>query len=236
MKTIGPMKTIGMIGGLSWESSLIYYRLLNQAVRERLGGLHSARILMHSVDFAEFEAIQREGRWADGAQILVDAARGLERAGASFVVLATNTMHRVAGEIENNLNVPFLHIADAAGRAVKAHGLSTVGLLGTRFTMEQDFYRLRLAARYDLNVLIPEEEDRALIHDVIYNELCLGQTREESKANFIAIIRRLIDSGAEGVILGCTEIGMLIGPQDISVPSFDTTRTHVDAAVDLALA
>jgi aspartate racemase len=230
------MKTIGLIGGMSWESSAEYYRLINTLVKERLGGFHSAKCVMISVDFAEIETLQRENRWAESAQLLSAAAQGLERAGADVIVLCTNTMHKVADEIEASIHVPFLHIADATAEQIKARGLTTIGLLGTRFTMEEDFYVGRLSQRFDLRVLIPEAADRDLIHRVIYNELVLGEVKAESKAHYLAVIERLIDRGAQGIILGCTEIGLLVQAGDCRVSIFDTTRLHAQAAVAWALA
>ena len=229
------MKTIGLIGGMSWESSAEYYRLINTLVKERLGGLHSAKCVMISVDFAEIETLQREDRWAESAQALIAAAQGLERAGANLVVLCTNTMHKVADDIQTSIQIPFLHIADATAEQIKTQGLTTVGLLGTRFTMEQDFYVGRLTQRYGLRVLIPDSAEREMIHRVIYDELCLGDITAASKAQYLAVIDRLIERGAQGIILGCTEIGLLIQAEDCRVPVFDTTRLHAQAAVDLAL-
>jgi aspartate racemase len=228
------VKRIGLIGGMSWESSAEYYRLLNETVRERLGGLHSAECLLYSVDFAEVEAMQVEGRWDDAADRLAEAARALEAGGAELLVLCTNTMHKVADAIEAAVSVPLLHLADTTAAAVRAAGLGTVGLLGTAFTMEQDFYRDRLAG-HGLTVLVPGEDDRALVHRVIYDELCLGVVRDVSRAAYQGVIARLVEAGAEGVVLGCTEIELLVGQQDSPVPLFPTTRLHVLAAVDAAL-
>jgi aspartate racemase len=229
------MKTIGLIGGMSWESSAEYYRLINTLVKERLGGFHSAKCVMVSVDFAEIETLQRENRWAESAQLLSSAALNLERAGAEVVLLCTNTMHKVAEEIQASVQIPFLHIADATADAVKAQGLTLVGLLGTRFTMEEDFYVGRLQQRYGLQVLIPGSAERDMIHRVIYDELCLGQINAASKAQYLAAIDQLIAHGAQGIILGCTEIGLLVRAEDCPVPVFDTTRLHAQAAVDFAL-
>ena len=225
------MKTIGLIGGMSWESSLEYYRLINEAIKAQLGGLHSAKSVMVSVDFAEIEALQHTGRWTEAAQILIEAARTLERAGAEGVVICTNTMHKVADEIQASVKVPLLHIADATAERVKAAGLMRIGLLGTRFTMEEDFYVGRLVLRHGLDVIVPEAAERDEVHRVIYDELCLGITRAESKARYAAIIEQLIARGAQGIILGCTEIGLLIQQADSRVPLFDTTRLHAEAAV-----
>lgn len=229
------MKTIGLIGGMSWESSLEYYRLINQEVKQRLGGFHSAACVMVSVDFAEIETLQHEGRWEEAGQLMVIAAQQLERAGADVVVLCTNTMHKSAAAIQAAVRIPFLHIADAAGQAIHAQGLTTVGLLGTRFTMEEDFYKGRLSAMHGLSVLIPEPADRATVHRVIYDELVCGTILPASRLAYIEIIQRLVEKGAQGIILGCTEIGLLVGQQDSPVPVFDTTRLHALAAVDFAL-
>jgi aspartate racemase len=226
--------TIGMLGGMSWESSAEYYRLANELVRERLGGLHSARCLLYSVDFAEIEHLQVAGRWDDAGAVLADAAGRLEVAGADLLLLCTNTMHKVADEVAGAVRIPLVHIADATAAAVKAAGLHTVGLLGTAFTMEQEFYTGRLAS-HGLTVLVPEADDRAMVHAVIYDELCRGIVTESSRAAYTAVIRRLAVAGAQGVILGCTEIELLVGPQDSPVPVFPTTRLHVEAAVTLAL-
>ena len=228
------MRTIGFIGGMSWESSALYYRLANELVRERLGGLHSARCVMYSVDFAEIEAMQAEGRWDDAAAALTQAASALEAAGAEFLVLCTNTMHKVAEQIEGAVNVPLLHLADTTAEAVTTAGLTRVGLLGTAFTMEQAFYRDRLSA-HGLTVLTPVPADRALVHRVIYDELCLGIVRDKSRDAYRAIIDQLVGAGAEGIVLGCTEIELLVRQQDSPVPVFATTQLHVAAAVDLAL-
>jgi len=229
------MKTIGLIGGMSWESSAEYYRLINTLVKENLGGFHSAKCVMISVDFAEIESLQREGRWAESAQLLIAAAQGLERAGADLVLLCTNTMHKVADDIQASIHIPFLHIADATAERIKTQDLTTVGLLGTKFTMEEDFYAGRLTQRFSLQVLIPDAADRDMIHRVIYDELCLGHITATSKAQYLAVIDRLISHGAQGIILGCTEIGLLIHAEDCRVPVFDTTRLHAQAAVELAL-
>ncbi len=228
------MLTIGLIGGMSWESTAIYYRLANELVRERLGGLHSARILMSSVDFAEVEQLQVSGDWERAGVLLAEEARCLELAGADFLVLCTNTMHKVAEAIQAAVGIPLLHLGDVTAVAVLAEGLDAVGLLGTGFTMSQDFYRGRLES-HGLRVLVPSEEDQALVHRVIYDELCLGVVREESRQAYLEVVDRLVADGARGVILGCTEIELLIGPDDLAVPSFPTTRLHVEAAVDRAL-
>ena len=221
---------------MSWESSLEYYRIINESVRARLGGLHSAQSLMYSVDFAPIETLQHQARWDEAAQILIAAARSLERGSADYIVLCTNTMHKVADAIQNSIHIPLLHIADATAQQVQAQGLTRVGLLGTKFTMEQGFYTERLANQYALDVLIPEADDRDIVHRVIYDELCLGDIQEVSRARYRAIVQRLVDGGAQGIILGCTEIGLLIHAEDSPVPLFDTTRIHALAAVDFALA
>lgn len=230
------MRTIGLIGGMSWESSAEYYRLINAAVKERLGGLHSARSLLLTVDFAEIEAMQQQGRWDEAGVLLADAARALERGGADCIVLCTNTMHKVADAVTAATALPFIHIADATAAAIRAAGLRRVGLLGTRFTMEERFYRGRLAEQHGLHVLVPEAADRAVVNRVIYEELCLGIIREESRAQYRDAIARLVAQGAEGIILGCTEVTLLVSQADSPVPLFDTTRLHALAAVDLALA
>lgn len=230
------MKTIGLIGGMSWESSLEYYRLINQLVKEKLGGFHSARSLMVSVDFAEIETFQQQGRWSDATEVLVGAAQSLESGGADFVVLCTNTMHKVAAEIQAQIHIPFLHIADATAQKIKDAGIHKIGLLGTRFTMEEDFYTSRLTQRYGLEVMIPIAQQREIVHRVIYDELVKGEIRQASKEQYIDIIEQLVSDGAEGVILGCTEIGLLVRDGDCRVPLFDTTRIHAEAAVAYALA
>jgi aspartate racemase len=229
------MKMIGMIGGMSWESSLEYYRIINQEVKIRLGGLHSARSLMVSVDFAEIEELQREGRWEQAAQAMIDAARSVEAGGADFLIICTNTMHKMAEAVQQSIGIPLLHIADATAQVIKEQGLQRVGLLGTRFTMEQDFYRGRLLEKHNLEVLIPESVDREIMHRVIYEELVLGRIEPASKAETLCIIDNLADAGAEGIILGCTEIGLLVSQADSRLPLFDTTHIHALAAVQLAL-
>ncbi|MGW1883214.1 aspartate/glutamate racemase family protein [Streptomyces sp. NPDC001970] len=228
------MKTIGLIGGMSWESSAEYYRLLNELVRERAGGLHSARCILHSVDFAEIEELQVAGEWDQAGEILAEAARGLAAAGADFLLICTNTMHKVADQVAAAVPVPLLHLGDATAEAVKAVGVAKAGLLGTAFTMEQDFYRDRLAG-HGLEVLTPDAAGRAEVHRVIYEELCLGVVREESRRAYQRVIGELVEQGAEGIILGCTEIELLIRPEDSPVPVFATTRLHAEAAVRAAL-
>ncbi len=229
------MRRIGLIGGMSWESTAEYYRLINEGVRDRLGGLHSAECLLYSVDFAPVEAMQADGRWDEAGALLAEAATTLETAGAELVVLCTNTMHKVADAVESAVSIPFLHLADTTADAVRAAGLTRVGLLGTGFTMEQPFYRDRLAG-HGLEVWVPGREDRDLVHRVIYDELCVGVVRQESRAAYQRVIQGLVDRGAEGVVLGCTEIELLIKAEDSPVPVFPTTRLHAEAAVELALA
>jgi len=229
------MKTIGLIGGMSWESSSVYYRLINEAVRDRLGGHHSAQCVLVSVDFAPIESFQRAGEWDQAAQSLVDAARQVEAAGAEMLLLCTNTMHKLAPQIEEGVKLPLLHIADAAAEAVKAAGIKTVGLLGTRFTMEEDFYINRLQS-HGLKVLIPDDVDLQVVDRIIFEELVFGEITLPSKAKYIEIMGKLVEAGAEGIILGCTEIGLLVSAGDSSVPVFDTTQVHALAAVDAALA
>ncbi len=230
------MKTIGLIGGMSWESTADYYRRLNELVKRRLGGLHSAKIVLHSVDFAEIESLQARGAWEEAGRQLAQVARSLEAGGADFLVLCTNTMHKVAPAIEGASALPLLHIADPTATAIRQAGFTRVGLLGTRFTMEQDFYRGRLVERHGLDVIVPDDDGRSLVHRVIYEELCLGVVREESRAGYRQVIARLVDQGAQAVILGCTEIAMLVSAADAPVPVFDTTAIHAQAAVDAALA
>lgn len=230
------MKTIGMLGGMSWESSAGYYRIVNERVRERLGGLHSAECVLYSVDFAGIERLQVDERWKEAGALLLDAGRGLQRAGADFVVLCTNTMHKVADQLEAGLDVPLLHLADATAAAVAAAvaGIERVGLLGTAFTMEQDFYTGRLAA-HGLDVLVPGPAGRELVHRVIYDELVLGVVSDASRDAYRRVIGELVDAGARGVIYGCTEIELLVGPADSPVQTFPTTRLHAELAADYAL-
>lgn len=228
------MKTIGMLGGMSWESTQSYYRALNLGVKRSLGGLHSAKILLHSVDFAEIEMLQQEGRWDEAASILADAAFGLETAGADFLLICTNTMHKVAPQIQARIHIPILHIADATASVLNKHGVKKVGLLGTRFTMEQDFYRERIQAQ-GIEVIVPERSARDLVHDVIFQELCLGNINADSKAHFLKVVDALAAAGAEAVILGCTEIALLIQQEDSNIPLYDTTAIHAEQAVLLAL-
>ena len=229
------MRTIGLIGGMSWESTVPYYRIINETVRARLGGLHSARCVLWSFDFQEIETLQHRGNWDELTRRMVDAAKAVERAGAEFLVICTNTMHKMADEVEAAVGIPLLHIADATAGAIRAAGLSKVGLLATRFTMEENFYTGRLSEKHGLEVIIPEQDDREVIHEVIYSELCAGRVNEQSRKKYRAIIGRLVDSGTQGIILGCTEIGLLVRPEDSPVPLFDTTAIHAQAAVEFAL-
>ncbi|ELY4156656.1 aspartate/glutamate racemase [Cronobacter turicensis] len=229
------MKTVGLLGGMSWESTIPYYRLINEGVRDRLGGLHSAQLLLHSVDFHDIEACQASGEWDKAGDMLAQAALGLERAGAQAIVLCTNTMHKVAHQIEARCALPFLHIADATGRAIAQAGLRQVALLGTRYTMEQDFYRARLAQEFGVTSLIPNESARARISQIIFDELCLGKITAESKRYYQQQIELLAEQGAQGVIFGCTEIGLLLGSQDCPVPVFDTAALHAADAVNFML-
>jgi aspartate racemase len=230
------MKTIGLIGGMSWESTREYYRIINERVAARLGGLHSAQCVLYSFDFAEIEPLQQRGAWDEAARRLVDAARAVERAGADFLVICANTMHKLAEDVQAAVAIPLLHIADATAERIKQRGLRRVGLLATRFTMEEDFYTGRLAQKHGLEVLVPGAEERQFVHDAIYNELCRGYIREQSRRRFGLILRELAAGGCEGIVLGCTEIGLLVRPEDSSVPLFDTLVIHAEAAVELALA
>ena len=230
------MRTIGLIGGMSWESTVPYYRIINETVRDALGGLHSAKIVMYSVDFDEIEKLQHSGLWDEAGRQLASAASALEGAGAELLVLCTNTMHKVAPAIEAAVGVPLLHIADPTADAIKAAGLARVGLLGTRFTMEQGFYRDRLSTLHGIEVLVPEQDDRRTVHRIIYDELCLGVVDDESRTAYRVVIERLVDSGAQGIILGCTEVGMLVGSADSPVPLFDTAELHARAAARWATA
>ncbi|MBO0399121.1 aspartate racemase [Aeromonas veronii] len=230
------MKCIGLLGGMSWESTVSYYQALNRGVRAQLGGLHSARVLLNSVDFAGIERLQHAGDWPATARLLAAEARKLQDGGADFLLIGTNTMHKVAPEIEAAIDIPLLHIADATAAKLQADGITRVGLLGTRFTMEQDFYKGRLQERFGLAVLVPDEAGRERVHRIIYDELCLGEIRESSRAEYLAIIEELAAAGAEAVILGCTEIALLVGDARAAVPLYDTTAIHAEAAVALALA
>jgi aspartate racemase len=229
------MKTIGLIGGLSWESSAEYYRLINEGVRERLGGLHSADSLLYSFDFAEIEHLQAAGDWDAATARMVNAAQRLERGGAAFILICSNTMHRMAHDVQAAVDIPLIHIADPTAEAIQAAGYSTVALLGTIYTMEQDFYRGRLESKYGLTVLTPDAADRQTVNRIIYDELVRGVVREDSRDAYVEIIGRLAAQGAQCVILGCTEIGLLIKPEHSPLPTFDTTLLHAQAAVDAAI-
>lgn len=229
------MKTIGLIGGMSWESTVPYYRQINEAIKNRLGGLHSAKIVLYSVDFHDIERLQHDGDWEAAGAMLAEAARSLEMAGADFLVLCTNTMHKVTPSIEAAVNIPLLHIADSTAEEIKQAGHSTVGLLGTRFTMEEAFYRDRLSDHHGLQVIVPNTEDRDAIHRIIYEELCLGIVLPESRSEYRRIIESLASQGAEAIILGCTEISLLVSQRDSGVPLFDTTAIHARAAAEEAL-
>jgi aspartate racemase len=231
----GKMKMIGLIGGMSWESTLEYYRIINQRMKEKIGGFHSAKILLYSVDFQEVESLQHRGGWKELTELMIDAAQRVERAGAELLVICTNTMHKMAPEVQKSIRIPLLHIVDVTAAEVKRRSLRTVGLLGTRFTMEQDFYKLRLSQDHGLEVLIPEEKERELIHGILYNELCLGEIKETSRGVFQGIIAGLVSRGAQGIILGCTEIPLLVSQEDYDIPLFDTTAIHARAAADTAL-
>ena len=229
------MKTIGLLGGMSWESTLEYYRLLNEGIKKRLGGLHSAKIILHSVDFAPIEQLMQKGDWDVIGTILGDAAAGLEKCGAELLLICTNTMHKVAPAIESRLNIPLLHIADAAGRVLKDNQVEKVGLLGTSFTMEEDFYRQRLLEMFGIEVMIPNQDERKSVNRVIFEELCRGKITNEAKAEYIRIISALQNQGAQAILLGCTEIGMLISPADVELKIYDTTPIHAASAMDIAL-
>ena len=229
------LRTLGLLGGMSWESTIPYYRLINEGVKQRLGGLHSASLLLHSVDFHEIEACQSSGEWDKAGEILAQAALGLQRAGAEGILLCTNTMHKVASHIEARCPLPFLHIADATGRAIGAAGMRRVALLGTRYTMEQDFYRGRLSGEFGIESLIPDDADRARINQIIFDELCLGTFSESSRAYYVSVIEQLARQGAEGVIFGCTEIGLLVPAERSPIPVFDTAAIHAADAVEFML-
>ena len=229
------MKTMGLIGGMSWESSLEYYRIVNETVKEKLGGLHSCKCLMYSVDFGVIEALQHQNKWDELTKLMIEVAQNLKHGGADFIVICTNTMHKMAPEIETATGLNVLHIADVTGAAISKDQIQKVGLLGTRFTMEGDFYKKRLKDNYDIEVIIPEDADRQIIHDIIYNELCLGIIKDDSRQKYIDIINKLCANGAEGIILGCTEIPLLIKQSDVLIPVYDTTKIHAESAVDFAL-
>ena len=229
------MKTIGLIGGMSWESSLEYYRIVNETVKEKLGGFHSAKCIMYSVDFEEIEKLQHQGKWDEATDLMIDAARRVERGGADFVVICTNTMHKMADDVQESINIPLLHIADVTAQKIKEKGMQKVGLLGTRFTMEEDFYRMRLQEKHGLEIIIPDEEERQTIHGILYSELVMGEIKKISKETFQKIIKNLEARGAEGIILGCTEIPLLVKQEDYEIPLFDTTTIHARASVEYAL-
>jgi aspartate racemase len=229
------MKTIGLIGGMSWNSTLEYYRIINESFTHRLGGLHSARLVIYSLDFDEIQRAQYEGRWDETATILVDAGNALKRAGADFLVICTNTMHKVADDVEEKVDLPLVHIVDVIGDAVRERGLQRIGLLGTRFLVEGHVYQDRLRDRFAIEVLAPGQEDMDTIHQIIYNELCAGKIKASSRRVCADVISRLVNKGAEGIVLGCTELPLLIGPDDTQAPVFDTTRLHAEAAVNRAL-
>ncbi|WP_201714600.1 aspartate/glutamate racemase family protein [Rossellomorea arthrocnemi] len=228
------MKVIGLIGGMSWESSAEYYRIINEEVKRRLGGFHSARCLLYSVDFEEIEHYQSEGDWKKAGETLGEVAHSLEKAGADFIVICTNTMHKVIGDIQEKINIPVLHIADATAHQIKEQGISSVGLLGTKYTMEQDFYKLRLESN-GIKVMIPSDKEREIVNKVIYEELCLGKIQQTSRDYYKKVIQGLIETGAKGIVLGCTEIGLLIKQEDSDVPLFDTTHIHALEAVNMSI-
>ncbi|MFT4810613.1 MAG: aspartate racemase [Glaciecola sp.] len=225
------MKTIGLIGGMSWESSVSYYQLINQGVKQQLGGLHSAKLVLVSVDFAEIETLQHQGDWQKTASILSDAAKSLEAAGADFFLICTNTMHMVASQVSDAVSIPLLHIADATGAQIVKNKMNTIGLLGTKFTMQQDFYKNRLTDKFAIDVLIPTDFEQEIIHQVIYQELCLGIVNKKSRSQYLHVIQNLMQRGAQGIILGCTEIGLLVHENDTTSKLYDTTRIHALAAV-----
>lgn len=229
------MKTIGLLGGMSWESTAEYYRLINTKIKEHLGGLHSAKLVLYSIDFAEIEILQQQGNWQKAGQLLTDAAQTIEKAGAEFLLICTNTMHIVADTIAHNIQIPIIHIADATGDTLLNKGITQVGLLGTAFTMEKDFYKNRLINQYGLQVITPDSTDREKVHNIIYDELCAGIINQSSKETYLSILDKLVENGAQAIILGCTEIGMLIKQSDTSIPLFDTTLIHAEKAVTLAL-
>lgn len=229
------MKTIGLIGGMSWESTIPYYRHINETIKKRLGGLHSAKVVLYSVDFQEIEHLQHQGDWNAAGARLADAAQSLEAAGADFLVICTNTMHKVYDIVAQAVSIPLCHIADATAEVIRQDGVKTVGLLGTRFTMEQDFYKGRLKDNHAINVIVPDQSDREIVHRVIYQELCLGKIEPESRKAFSRIMQRLVDSGAQGIILGCTEIGLLVSTEDASVPLYDTAEIHAVQAAEISL-
>ncbi len=229
------MKTVGMLGGMSWESTASYYKALNEGVKSRLGGLHSAKICLYSVDFDEIEKLQHQGKWSETAQILAEAAKSVERGGADFLMICTNTMHKVVPEIESHISIPILHIADATAESLVQDGVTKVGLLGTRFTMEQDFYKGRISEKFGIEVVVPNVDEQTVVHDIIYQELCLGQINTHSRESYLKIIANLHAHGAQAVILGCTEIALLVKQSDTTVPLYDTTEIHAAHGVEWAL-
>jgi len=229
------MKTIGLIGGMSWQSTVSYYQALNEGVHQALGGLHSAKICLNSLDFAPMEQLQHQGNWQQTANILISAAQAVEAGGADFLLICTNTMHKVAPEVEAAITIPLLHIADATAMALRSDNITRVGLLGTKFTMEQDFYKTRLTDKFGIEVLVPNKPQRQIVHDIIYNELCVGAIRDESRQHYLTIIAQLFAQGAQAVILGCTEISLLVAQADTDVVLYDTTAIHASHAVKLAL-
>ncbi|CAE6897781.1 Aspartate racemase [Vibrio sp. B1FLJ16] len=229
------MKTIGMLGGMSWESTASYYKALNEGVKSQLGGLHSAKICLYSVDFDEIEKLQHQGNWSETALILAEAAKSVERGGADFLMICTNTMHKVVPEIESQISIPILHIADATAKSLVRDGVTKVGLLGTRFTMEQDFYKGRITEKFGIEVIVPDADEQTLVHDIIYQELCLGQINSDSRERYLEIIANLQAQGAQAVILGCTEIALLVKQSDTTVPLYDTTQIHATHGVEWAL-
>ncbi|TYB32813.1 MAG: aspartate/glutamate racemase family protein [Flexistipes sinusarabici] len=229
------MKTIGLLGGMSWESTLTYYKAINEGVKKELGGLHSAKIVLYSVDFAEIEKLQDTGQWGKAGALLSEAAKGVQCAGADFLLLCTNTMHNVVSQIEENIDIPVLHIADATAEELLRNNVKKAGLLGTKFTMEQDFYKNRIKENFGIDIIIPDEEERETVHNIIYEELCQGIMNYTSEEKILDIIKRLSENGSEAVILGCTEIPMIIGQEDTDIPLYDTTLIHADAAVKKAL-
>lgn len=229
------MKTMGMIGGMSWESSLEYYRIVNEDIKKKLGGFHSAKCILYSVDFEEVEKLQHLGDWDELTRMMMDAAQRLENTGADFVIICTNTMHKMADEVQEAIRIPILHIVDVTAKAIKGNKQTRIGLLGTKFTMEQDFYKGRLKDKHGLDVLIPSADERQVVHDILYSELCLGEIKELSKEKFKSVIQNLVDRGAQGVILGCTEIPLIVSQDDYEIPVYDTTTIHAQAAVDFAL-
>lgn len=229
------MKTVGMLGGMSWESTASYYKALNEGVKSRLGGLHSAKICLYSVDFDEIEKLQHQGKWSETALILAEAAKSVERGGADFLMICTNTMHKVVPEIESQISIPILHIADATAESLVQDGVTKVGLLGTRFTMEQDFYKGRISEKFCIDVVVPTADEQTVVHDIIYQELCLGEIKTESRDRYLKIIANLHAQGAEAVILGCTEIALLVKQSDTTVPLYDTTEIHAAHGVEWAL-